>query len=290
MWISMAVLAALLSGIAVVTSKLCTDDTDVYVVSALSNTVIMSVLILYCVFTRGILEISQITIRSYFLILMSGIAIGISWIFYYMAIKEGSVNLNMALDKFSIICTMILAKVFLNDKITYIMIIATVILILGTIFMIDLNNEKEYENKIFSKNNQWMIYALLAAFFNSLSTIFVKIDTTSVNSELTSALRYLVIAIMLWITLFGVKRQKYLKKVKLNSIKYIFCTGILLAFSYLYYFKALHLGNISVVMVLFKMSILISTIISYVFLKERLSIKGWIGFLMVVIGTIMFVV
>lgn len=118
----------------------------------------------------------------------------------------------------------------------------------------------------------WKYYALLSAFFAALTAIFAKVGVKDLNSDLATAIRTSVILFITWgIVLVGNQG---------GGIKNI--SG----HSWLFYFKALQLGDVSRVAPIDKLSVVITICLSFLFLKEPVNARVVIGALLITGGSI----
>ncbi len=131
----------------------------------------------------------------------------------------------------------------------------------------------------------WWIYALLSALFAALTAIFAKIGIKGVNTDLATAIRTIVILIIAWGLAFfrgGVATIHTLTK---QNIIFLCLSGIATGLSWIFYFKALQLGEVSQVAPVDKLSVALAIILSVVFLGEALTPKMVIGALLIIAGT-----
>ena len=118
MWILFAFGSALFAGLTAILSKIGIKNVDSNVATAL-RTVVVLIFSWLMVFVVGSLDtIGQIPNRSLLFLILSGLATGASWLCYFKALHLGDVNKVTPIDKSSTIFTMVLAFVFLNEKIT----------------------------------------------------------------------------------------------------------------------------------------------------------------------------
>ena len=135
----------------------------------------------------------------------------------------------------------------------------------------------------------WAIYALLSAFFASLTAIFAKIGVKDVDTDLATAIRTVVILILAWgIVLFrgGITSINSLSK---HNLVFLVLSGIATGCSWIFYFKALQLGKVSVVAPIDKLSIALTLVLSFVFLKEPMTPKVLVGAGLIITGTLVLV-
>ena len=131
----------------------------------------------------------------------------------------------------------------------------------------------------------WLVYASLSAVFAALTTIFAKIGIRNVNSNLATALRTMVVLIPACGLVFLTGVQKRIPAMNRTSWIFIILSGLATGASWLAYFKAIQIGNVSKVVPIDKLSIFFVLAFSVVFLKEPLTWKTIVGGLLVCVGT-----
>lgn len=135
----------------------------------------------------------------------------------------------------------------------------------------------------------WWIFALLSALFAALTAIFAKIGIKNVNTDLATAIRTVIIAILTWgIVFFGGQARSISNLTKQNWV-FLILSGLATGLSWIFYFKALQLGKVSQVAPVDKLSVALAIILSVVFLGEHLSWKMALGALLIISGTIVLI-
>lgn len=132
----------------------------------------------------------------------------------------------------------------------------------------------------------WKYYALLSAFFAALTTIFAKMGVKDINSDLATAVRTTIILFITWgIALAGnhVSEAKYIPS---HTWLFLILSGAATGLSWLFYFKALQIGNVAHVAPVDKLSVVITICLSFLFLKEPVNGKVIIGALLITAGSI----
>ena len=132
----------------------------------------------------------------------------------------------------------------------------------------------------------WKYYALLSAFFAALTAIFAKIGVKDINSDLATAIRTAVILLITWgIVLFG-NRLGEVRGIPRHAWLYLVLSGAATGLSWLFYFKALQTGDVSRVAPVDKLSVVITICLSFLFLKEPVSLRVVVGALLITAGSI----
>ena len=95
---------------------------------------------------------------------------------------------------------------------------------------------------------------------------------------------------MAWIIVFAAKKQRDIKKIDKRSLIFLILSGVATGASWLCYYKALQDGLASIVVPIDKLSILVTVLFAYIFLKEKLSKKSLLGLILIVVGTLLLLV
>lgn len=281
MWILYAFGSAFFAGITAILAKIGIKNTDSNLATAIRTIVILIFSWLMVFIVGSFNTITELTTKTLIFLILSGVATGLSWLCYFKALQLGNVNKVTPIDKSSTILTMILAMIFLGEKITILKIISIILIGIGTYLMI----EKKNDNKQ-AKDNKWLIFALGSAVFASLTSILGKIGINGVESNLGTAIRTIVVLIMAWVVVFITKKQNEIKEIDKKSWKFLLLSGLTTGLSWLCYYKALQDGEASIVVPIDKLSIIITISFSYFILKEKLNKKSLIGLILIIIGTL----
>lgn len=132
----------------------------------------------------------------------------------------------------------------------------------------------------------WWIYALLAAVFAALTTILAKIGIEKVDSNLATAIRTIVIVVLAWGIAYFTGATRELPDIGKRSLVFLLLSGLATGLSWLFYFKALQMGEASRVAPIDKSSLALTIILAAIFLGEPLTLQTVIGALLIIAGTI----
>jgi transporter family protein len=132
----------------------------------------------------------------------------------------------------------------------------------------------------------WALYAVLSAIFASLVAIFGKIGIKGVDSNLAVALRTVVIVVFAWVIVLIQGNASDMFKISKFSYIFIFLSAVATGLSWLFYYKALQLGEVSRVAPIDKISIAITIILAFVFLAEKPTVGNVTGGLLVTLGVL----
>lgn len=285
MWILYAFGSAFFAGITAILAKIGIKNTDSNLATAVRTIVILIFSWLMVFIVGSFNTINELTIKTIIFLILSGLATGLSWLCYFKALQLGNVNKVTPIDKSSTILTMVLAMIFLGEKITFLKFISIILIGIGTYLMI----EKKKDNKQ-AKDNKWLLYAFGSAIFASLTSILGKIGIEGVESNLGTTIRTIVVLVMAWIVVFVTKKQSEIKNIDKRSWKFLLLSGLTTGLSWLCYYKALQEGEASIVVPIDKLSIVITIVFSYFILKEKLSKKSMLGLIGIIGGTLLLLV
>jgi bacterial/archaeal transporter family protein len=101
----------------------------------------------------------------------------------------------------------------------------------------------------------WWLYALLSAFFAALTAIFAKIGVENVNSNLATAIRTVVVLVMIWLIVFSRGEMKGIGELSNKTWFFLGISGVATGLSWIFYFKALQMGEVSKVAGIDKLSL-----------------------------------
>ena len=135
----------------------------------------------------------------------------------------------------------------------------------------------------------WMILAVLSAVFAALTSILAKVGIAGVNSNLATAIRTFVVLILAWGMVFLTDAQGGIAAISRKSWVFLILSGLATGGSWLCYYKALQLGEASKVVPIDKMSVVITLILAFAFLHEKVTSKSIIGCILITAGTLLMV-
>lgn len=134
-------------------------------------------------------------------------------------------------------------------------------------------------------NSMWWIYALLAALFAALTALFAKIGLKDINADLATAIRAVVILVITWGIVFFKGQWHGINLISKQGIIFLILSGIATGLSWLFYFRALQLANITQVAPVDKLSLALAILLAVIFLGEPLNWKIILGSLLIIAGT-----
>ena len=279
MWILYSFLAAIFSGLTTIFAKKGVKNIDSLLSTSIRTAIILIISFLIIIIFNSF---EKINIKTFIFLILSGISTTLLWINYFKALDYGNVNEVTPVDKTSIVITLVLSSIFLNEKITILKIISCFLIIVGTFLMV---NKSEHSN-----NKKWLLYAILTAIFTSVSAIISKIGLRDINPSLGNFYRTIIVFILIWFYVIIKKKQKNIINIKRQTWIYLIISGFTTSLSWLFYFYALKNGEASMVFPIEKLSVVVSIGLSYVILKEKMTKKSIIGLILIIIGTLILLI
>lgn len=292
MSILFAFLSALFAGVVAILAKVAMKHIDSNLATFLRTIVVLLFCWIMVLVTRQ-WDFSGIKPLSLLFLGLSGLATGLSWIFYFKAIELGEVHKVAPIDKSSVLLSILLSFFLLNEAITLGKVVGFVLIAIGTYLCLPSKKEKEEKRGQLSSNDpekekktrkSWLFYALLSALFAALTAILGKLGVQNVPSNLATALRTIVVLFMAFLIVLSQKKLHLIKALNKKDLLFLALSGIATGLSWLCYYRALKDGSSSLVVSIDKSSLLISVLFSVIFLKEKVSLRYAIGLGVMMVG------
>lgn len=137
--------------------------------------------------------------------------------------------------------------------------------------------------------NSWWLFALLSALFASLTAILAKVGIKGVDSDLATAIRTVVILLLVWGIALARGATAGLPQLSGRTWLFLVLSGLATGASWLCYFRALKLGPVSRVAPVDKLSVALTLVLAVVFLGETISLKGALGAGLILAGTLVLI-
>ena len=281
LWLGFALGSAFFAGITAVLAKVGMKNVNSTLATAI-RTVVVLVFSWWMVFLVGSqAEITRLSGRTLFYLVLSGLSTGASWLCYFRALQLGDVNKVVPIDKSSTVLTILLAFLLLGEPVSAPQIVGVLGIGIGTLLMIS-RKETDAGGK---PDGRWLLFACLSALFASLTSIFGKIGVEGVESNLGTAIRTVVVLGMAWLMVFVTGQQKGIRRIGRRDWLFLLLSGLSTGLSWLCYYRALQDGPASVVVPVDKLSILVTIAFSRLILHEKLSRRAAVGLALLALGT-----
>ena len=285
-WLIYAILGTLFGGVNAVLAKIGVEKVNSHLATAV-RTVVILIFSWIVVFSLGShTELADVSGRTWIFLVASGLSTGASWLCYLYALKFGTVSNVTPLKKSSTVLTIILAFLILREPFGLPQIAGMLFIIAGTVFMLKKKDGSKGKDE---GGANWLLFGVLAAFFASLRTIFGSIGIADVDANLGNAIRVAVVLIASWGMVFFTGNQKEIKDISKKSLLFLTLSGLATGGNWLFFFRAIQTGPVSVIVPIDKLSVIFSILFAYIFLREKQSWKRITGLSCLVIGTLILV-
>ncbi len=283
MWIAASFASAFFAGIVSILAKCGIKTTDSDVATAIRTCVVAVFTWVMVAIVGSFDQIGCISPTSWLFLVLSGAATGGSWICYFKALSQGDVNKVVPIDKSStLIAVMLSIVLFAETDNLALKLAGTAVATIGTFLMIEKKAEVPTDR---AKGRSWLAYALLAAVFAALTSVLAKVGIDGVESNLATAIRTLVVLAMAWGIVLAKGKGPQASAVNRRELGFLVASGIATGASWLFFYYAIQMGQVSVVVQIDKLSLLVSIAFAWVVFRERLSARSGTGLALIVCGT-----
>ena len=131
----------------------------------------------------------------------------------------------------------------------------------------------------------WIVYALFSAVFAAFTSILAKIGIENINSNLATAIRTVVVLVLAWAMVFITGAQSGIREISRRSLLFLVLSGLATGLSWLCYYKAVQMGEVSKVAPIDKFSIVLTLVLAFLILKEPITWKALVGGALITAGT-----
>lgn len=136
----------------------------------------------------------------------------------------------------------------------------------------------------------WWFWALLSAVFAALTAIFAKVGVADIDSDVATFIRTVVILVALGLILVMLGKFHSPGEVTTKTWVFLVLSGLATGASWICYFRALKVGEASLVAPVDKLSVVLVALFGVTLLGERLSGIQWAGVVLVGIGAVLLAV
>lgn len=281
MWFIYALADMFLFGIAAVLAKTGTKKSNPSVAAALWGTVIVIFSVVILRYTESWQSFAAISPRTALFLVLAGLATGGSWLCLFQSIKTGEVIKIVPVYLMGGVITMLARIICFHTRYSVEKIVAMVLLFVGTLLVVIHTGHKKK-----SKNSgyKWLLYASLSAFLSAAATILTEFGITGINTYMQNTCKAVVAFVLVWIVAMVSGGANYLRSMSFLDGVWLCLGAAALGLSWFCLHFAKLYGPNAVVIHMDRMSFLAVLVLGCVILRERLSWKGVIGMVLLVIG------
>ncbi|MEH7107841.1 EamA family transporter [Bacillus sp. JJ1764] len=285
MSIFLALLAAIFAALTAILAKIGIENVNSNLATAIRTIVVLLMSFLVVMVTGHFGEIVLISRKELGFIVMSGLATGFSWLFFFKALAIGDVSKVVPIDKSSVVLTIAFSVLVLREPANPLVMAGGAIIAVGTFILIGKNEEK----RRFTGSQIYIVYAIISALFAALTSILAKLGMIEVDSNVATFLRTIVILVFAWAIVFFQGTHKEMKEISKKGYLFLILSGVGTGLSWLCYFAAIAIGKVSIVAPIDKFSVVLTMLLSFIFLKEKPQKHTIIGGIVITAGTILLV-
>lgn len=134
-------------------------------------------------------------------------------------------------------------------------------------------------------NIMWIVFAIGSAVFAALTSVLAKVGIESMNSNLATAIRTAVVLILAWGIVFCTGAYTGVKDISQRSFLFLILSGLATGLSWICYYKAIQMGPVSKVAPIDKFSVVLTILLAFLFLHEKIDVKTIVGGVLITAGT-----
>ena len=283
MWLLFAVASAATAGLVAVLAKVGLQGVPSSLATAI-RTVVVLVLAWLIVFATGMqAELGSLDQRTLIFLIVSGLATGASWLFYFKALQVGRVTPVVAIDRSSLIFTALISIVLFGEtQHVWLKLAGLAVIAVGTYVIV----WQRREDKATGASRLWLVWAVLAMGFAVATTLLAKEGLHAVDSSLATAIRTIIVLVMAGVLVGVTGERRAFAVLSRRNWLYLVLSGLATGASWLCFFRALQEGPVSIVLPVDKLSLIFAAVFALLLLRERISRHDALGMAVILIGTI----
>ena len=283
MWLLFAVASAATAGLVAVLAKVGLQGVPSSLATAI-RTMVVLVLAWLIVFATGTqAELGSLDQRTLIFLIVSGLATGASWLFYFKALQVGRVTPVVAIDRSSLIFTALISiALFGETQQLWLKVAGLAVIAIGTYVIV----WQQRDGKATDASRLWLVWAVLAMGFAVATTLLAKEGLHAVDSSLATAIRTIIVLVMAAVLVAVAGERRAFAILTRRNWLYLMLSGLATGASWLCFFRALQEGPVSIVLPVDKLSLIFAAVFALLLLRERISRRDAFGMAVILIGTI----
>ncbi|WAM33011.1 EamA family transporter [Caldicellulosiruptor morganii] len=137
LWLLFGLLSALFAALVAIFGKIGLKGLDTNVATAIRAVIMALFLVLVIIFQGRLNRVGEILAnkKAILFIVLSGVAGALSWLFYFLALKNGKVQQVAPIDRLSVVFAIVLAAIFLGERISFYTGLGVLLVVAGSIFI-----------------------------------------------------------------------------------------------------------------------------------------------------------
>ena len=130
----------------------------------------------------------------------------------------------------------------------------------------------------------WVVYALLSMLFAGVTSVISKFGLKNVSGDAGLAVRTTFVFALIWINTIAFRHFKEFGSLTKKDVLFLFVSAITTSLSWIFYYRAIKIGNVSAVAVIDKASIVITLVLSFWLLKEPFTWRIGLAVVLIISG------
>lgn len=285
MGIALALLAAFFASITNILAKIGIKNIHSNLATAIRTIIVLMMAFFMVIITGKIETITTLSVKSFLFLVLSGLSTGLSWLLFFKALSIGDVSKVVPIDKASIVLTLLLSFIVLDEAPTPLIVSGGALISLGTFILIS----KDHQKHRYTRSQSYLLYAIFGAVFASLTSILAKIGLEDIDSNTATFIRTIVILIFSWSIVLVQRSYKEMKLISKKSYIFLILSGMATGLSWICYFAALAIADVSIVAPIDKFSVVLTMVLGFVILKEKPTKETLVGGFIITIGTVLLI-
>ena len=282
MWLILALGSAVFAALVSVLGKKGLNEVSSNIATAIRSTVALALAWLVVLVAGSGGQLGQLEFGDILFILLSGVATGASWLCFFQALKLGKVSNVIAIDRTSLLFTGLAAILFFGEtQHLATKILGLAVVVIATIALVWVPKNSKLEKA----NWAWLRWAIASMAFAVATTLLAKVGLTNVDSSLATALRTFVVVVFAVLIVWFRGEAPAMRKISRKHLGYLLASGLATGASWLCFFGAIKLGQVSVVAPIDKLSIVIAAVLAAWMLGEKLTKRDALALAAMVLGT-----
>jgi bacterial/archaeal transporter family protein len=136
----------------------------------------------------------------------------------------------------------------------------------------------------------WILFSIISMVFAGLTSVIAKMGLKNVSSDTGLAVRTIVVFVLVWVNVLAFQSTRDFKNLTKSDIIFLAISGVTTSLSWIFYYKAIKIGNVSQVALIDKGSIIITLLLSFIILNEEFTWKIGLGAGFILTGLLILII
>lgn len=283
MWLALAFSSAIFAALVSVLGKRGLSGVSSNLATAIRALVALVIALLVTFISGSTAQLITLTPNDLTFILLSGVATGASWLCFFRALQLGRVADVTAVDRTSLLFTG-LAAIILFGETNHLptKIAGLLVIVAGTLLLVAPSQAQDATRRSWV----WLPWALASMAFAVATSLLAKVGLAEVDSSLATALRTGVVVVFAGLIVLFRGEGKSIREISRGELGFLLASGAATGASWLCYFGAIKLGEVSLVAPIDKLSIVFAAGMAAFLLGEKVTKRDAGALAVIVFGTL----